>query len=82
MKTRCIFMFKYYFRAPGSQVESPIRFAVGRTVRGRVIVCRSQHSICAIFAGEEAHALRDQFAASFLDFELQAHQVALEAELN
>lgn len=82
MKTRSISMSKYNFRAPGSQVEGPIRFAVGRTVLGNVIVGRSQRGICAIFLGEEAQALRAQLAAAFPGIELQADQAALESELN
>lgn len=82
MKTRSISTFKYNFRAPGSQVEGAIRFAVGQTVLGKVIVGRSQRGICAIFLGEETQALRDQLAEAFPAIELQADQAALERELN
>jgi len=82
MKTDSISTFKYNFRAPGSQVEGPIRFAVGRTVLGNVIVGRSQRGICAIFLGEEVQALRDQLVTTFPGIELQADQAALESELN
>ncbi|AIV48973.1 methylated-DNA-[]-cysteine S-methyltransferase family protein [Burkholderia pseudomallei TSV 25] len=82
MKTRSISTFKYNFRAPGSQVEGPIRFAVGQTVLGKVIVGRSQRGICAIFLGDEAQALRDQLAAEFPTVELKADQASLERELN
>jgi AraC family transcriptional regulator of adaptative response/methylated-DNA-[protein]-cysteine methyltransferase len=82
MKTGSISTFKYNFRAPGRQVEGPIRFAVGRTVLGNVVVGRSQRGICAIFLGEEAQALRDQLVAAFPGIELQADQAALESELN
>ena len=44
MKTRSISAFKYSFRAPGSQVEGPIRFALGRTVLGTILVGRSQRT--------------------------------------
>ncbi|MFC4299322.1 methylated-DNA--[protein]-cysteine S-methyltransferase [Castellaniella hirudinis] len=82
MKTRSVSMFKYTFRAPGSQVEGPVRFAVGRTVLGKVIVGRSQSGICAIFLGEEAQALGRQLAAAFPGIELLADQAALEHELH
>lgn len=82
MKTRSIPTFKYNFRAPGSQVEGPIRFAVGRAVPGQVIIGRSRRGICAIFLGEEAQALRDQLAAAFPAVELQADRAGLEFELN
>lgn len=82
MKTRSISTFKYSFRAPGSQVEGPIRFAVGQTVLGKVIVGRSRRGICAIFLGDDAQALREQLAAEFPAIELKADQAALGRELN
>lgn len=82
MKTRSISTFKYNFRAPGSQVEGPIRVAVGPTVLGKVIVGRSQLGLCAIFLGESMQALYDQLAAAFPDIELQGDQASLECELN
>ena len=63
MKTRSTSTFKYHFRAPGSQVEGPIRFAVGQAVLGQVLVGRSPRGICAIFLGEKAQALRGQLEA-------------------
>jgi len=82
MKTRSFSTFKYNFRAPGSQVEGPIRFAVGQTVLGRILVGRSQRGICAIFLGEDAQTLRDQLAAEFPSIELQADQGSLQRELS
>jgi len=82
MKIRSVSMFKYNFRAPGSQIECPIRFAAGHTVLGQVIVGRSQHGICAIFLGEEEQALRGLLAAAFPSIELQVEQASLEHELN
>jgi AraC family transcriptional regulator of adaptative response/methylated-DNA-[protein]-cysteine methyltransferase len=82
MKTRSVSMFKYNFRAPGSQVEGPIRFAAGQTVLGQVIVGRSQRGICAIFLGEEEQALRGLLATAFPSIELQVDQASLEHELN
>lgn len=81
MKTRSFPTFKYNFRAPGSQVEGPVRFAIGRTVLGKVIVGRSRHGICAILLGKEPQDLRDQLAAAYPGVELQADQAALEREL-
>lgn len=81
MKTGSVPTLKYHFRAPGSRVEGPIRFAVGQSVPGRVLIGRSQRGICAIFLGEEAQDLCDQLAAEFPDIELKADQVALEREL-
>ena len=81
MKTRSISMFKYNFRAPGSQVEGPIRFAVGQAVLGKVLIARSQRGICAIFLGEDAQALRDPLAAAFPNVELRPDQASLQHEL-
>jgi O-6-methylguanine DNA methyltransferase len=82
MKTRSISAFKYNFRAPGSQVEGPIRFAVGQTVLGKVLVGRSQRGVCAISLGEDAQALRDQLAAEFPAAELQADTALPGCELS
>lgn len=82
MNTRSVPTFKYNFRAPGRQVQGPIRFAVGRAVLGKVIVGRSRGGICAIFLGEDAQALRDRLAAAFPAVELLADQAGLERELN
>ena len=82
MKTRSVSTFKYNFRVPGSQVEGSIRFAVGQTVLGKVIVGRSQRGVCAIFLGDDAQSLRDQLAEAFPTTELQADQAALERELS
>lgn len=81
MKTASIATFKYNFRAPGSQVEGPIRFAIGQAVLGMVLVGRSQRGICAIFLGEDAKDLRDQLATAFPRTELQADQATLQREL-
>lgn len=81
MKTRSISTFEYNFRTPGSQVEGPIRFAVGQTALDTVLVGRSPRGICAIFLGDDAQALRDQLAAEFPGIELQADPVALEHEI-
>ncbi|MCJ0762667.1 methylated-DNA--[protein]-cysteine S-methyltransferase [Variovorax terrae] len=82
MTTRSVSTFKYNFRAPGSQVEGPVRFAIGRTVLGKVIVGRSQRGICAILLGNDVQALRDQLATAFPAIELQDGQDALERELS
>lgn len=82
MTTRSISMFKYNFRAPGSQVEGPIRFAVGQTVLGKVLVARSQRGICAIFLGEDAQGLSAQLAAAFPGIAPRADQASLDAELS
>ena len=81
MKTRSTSTFKYHFRAPGSQVEGPIRFAVGQAVLGQVLVGRSPRGICAIFLGEKAQALRVQLEAQFPGTELQADPAGLAREL-
>ncbi|MBO1016441.1 methylated-DNA--[protein]-cysteine S-methyltransferase [Achromobacter sp. SD115] len=82
MQTRTDFTFKYHFRAPGCHVEGPIRFAIGNTVLGLVVVGRSQRGICAIFLGEDAEALRGQLASAFPGTALQADQAALTRELS
>ncbi|CAB3841291.1 methylated-DNA--[protein]-cysteine S-methyltransferase [Achromobacter anxifer] len=82
MKTLSTATFKYDFRAPGSQVEGPVRYAIGQTVLGKVLVARSQRGVCAIFLGEDEPALRDQLIAEFPDAETRADQALLARELN
>ena len=81
MKTRITSMFKYNFRAPGSQVNAPIGFAIGHAVLGKVLIGRSQLGICAIFLGDDDQTLLSQIATEFPRTELQADQVALQGEL-
>lgn len=73
--------FKYNFRAPGSQVEGPIQYALGQTVRGRILIARSQRGICAIFLGDDAQALCQELVEAFPDVELEAAQLLLHREL-
>lgn len=82
MKNHSSPMFKYSFRAPGSQVEGTIRFAVGQAVLGMVLVGRSRRGICAILLGDDAQAVCDQLAAEFPDIELQPDQASLRHELH
>lgn len=82
MTTRFFSAFKYNFRVPGSQVEGPIRFAVGQAVLGMVLVGRGQRGICAIFLGKDAQALQGQLAEAFPTIALQADQPALARELS
>lgn len=52
MRVRSFPTFKYNFRAPRTRVEGPIRFAVGQTLPGMVLVGRSQRGICALFRAQ------------------------------
>jgi AraC family transcriptional regulator of adaptative response/methylated-DNA-[protein]-cysteine methyltransferase len=81
MSTSTAPTFKYNFRAPGSKVEGPIRYAVGQSVVGKVLIGRSKKGVCAIFLGSEATALRSLLASEFPGVELQSAQAALRAEL-
>lgn len=73
--------FKYHFRTPGSEVEGPVRFAIGRTMLGQLVIGRSGRGVCALFLGDDEGALREQLAAAFPAHELRADQAALEREL-
>jgi O-6-methylguanine DNA methyltransferase len=74
--------FKYNFRAPGSKVEGPIQYAIGKTVLGRVLIGRSRHGICAIFLGDDEHALQKQVTDAFPGIEMVAAQSELHRELS
>ncbi len=82
MKTPPLSTLKYNFRVPGSQVEGPIRFAVGQATLGGVLIGRSQRGICAIFLGEDEQALREQLAAAFPGVEQRSSQASLRRELH
>jgi len=82
MKNRSLSTFKYNFRAAGSQVEGPIRFATGHTTTGMVLIGRTPHGVCAILLGDDAQDLHRQLAEAFPGVELQADQRALQRELN
>jgi len=81
METRLGAPFKFNFRAPGRQVKGPIRYAVGQTVRGMVLIGKSRQGICAIFLGERAQQLHEQLAAAFPDVERMADPQSLLGEL-
>jgi len=81
MKSGPFSPFHYNFRVPGRQVEGPIRYAVGQTVHGMVLVGRSRQGVCAIFLGENAQDLYEQLAGAFPDVELMADQQSLLGEL-
>lgn len=73
--------FKYNFRAPGSQVEGPIQYALGRTIRGCIVIGRSQRGICAIFLGDSEQTLCQELANAFPGVEMKAAQSLLHREL-
>lgn len=73
--------FNYNFRTPGSKVEGPIHFAVGQSIRGKVLVALSQRGVCAIFLGEKSQDLRHQLTTEFPDVELKSGQISMERQL-
>src|SRR5260370_2365723 len=81
MKSGPVAPCQYNFRGPGRQVEGPIRYAVGQTVHGMVLIGRSRQGICAIFLGENAQELYEQLVVAFPDVELTADQQSLLGEL-
>jgi AraC family transcriptional regulator, regulatory protein of adaptative response / methylated-DNA-[protein]-cysteine methyltransferase len=81
MKNRPVSAFKYNFRVPGQEVEGPVQYAVGKTVRDMVLVGKSRKGICAIFLGASEQALSEQLEATFPRIELKADQHALSREV-
>lgn len=81
MNTRFASTVEYHFRAPGSPVQGPIHFAIGQAVRGKVLIGRGAHGICAIFLGDDERALRDQLVAAFSDVELRSDPAPLQRQL-
>ncbi|TAN11806.1 MAG: methylated-DNA--[protein]-cysteine S-methyltransferase [Burkholderiaceae bacterium] len=81
MKTRSASAFNYHFRTLGSPVQGPIRFAIGQTTRGEVLIGQGARGICAIFLGDDARALRSQLAAAFPGAQLRADPASLQSPL-
>ncbi|MDH0649589.1 methylated-DNA--[protein]-cysteine S-methyltransferase [Pseudomonas sp. GD03858] len=73
--------FNYNFRTPGSQIEGPIDFAVGQSMRGNVLVAFSRRGVCAIFLGDEAQDLHRLLAAEFPAVELRSGQASTARQL-
>lgn len=82
MKIRSISSFKYNFRSPGTQVGGTIRFAIGQTVLGKILIGRSQIGICAIFLGDDEESLLTQLSTEFPGIDLEHDQATLQRELN
>ncbi|VWC72858.1 methylated-DNA--protein-cysteine methyltransferase [Burkholderia lata] len=81
MKNRPSPAFKYNFRTPGNDVEGPIRYAIGKTVREMILVGKSHRGICAIFLGDSHRALIDELEAAFPHHPLETDQLGLHREL-
>lgn len=81
MNTRSVSTFQFNFRTPGQAMQGPIRFAVGPSLWGKVLVGRSQRGICAIFLGDDAQGLSEQLAAAFPHNELRPDPELLQREL-
>ena len=52
-------------QAPGDKLAGPLRYAIGHSASGLVLLGRSQRGICAIFLGDDAADLRTQLARAF-----------------
>ena len=74
--------FEYHYRALRSRLEGPIRFTIGQTVLGMILVGRSRRGVCAIFLGKDAEDLQGQLREAFPGVVLLADETALERELN
>lgn len=82
METLTLPTFKYHFRAPGKPLEGPIRYAMGRTRLGMLLIGRSRRGICALFLGESEEDLRAQLTEAFFFVEQVESQQALQGEVD
>ncbi|HEY9571815.1 MAG TPA: methylated-DNA--[protein]-cysteine S-methyltransferase [Pusillimonas sp.] len=82
MKTHLHPSLRYNFRTPGSVVGGPIRYAIGSYAQDLVLVGHSGQGICAIFLGEDAHALQAQLAGAFPGVPQQEDVHSLRGDLN
>lgn len=82
MNSRKEQFFNFHFRPAGQPVEGPVRYAVGHTSLGKVIVARSQRGICAILLGDSEASVLDQLRMEFSQVDLVADFSALHHELD
>ena len=75
-------MLNYAFRNPCNLVDGPIRFAIGESTLGAILVGRSERGICAIFLGEDAQSVRQELIETFPTIELRQEQSPLQRELD
>lgn len=82
MKTRPLSPFICNFRAPGSQVDGPIRYAFGDSTIGMVLIARSSQGICAIFLGNDAKTLYNDLVAAFPVSDIVSDQDSLQNDMD
>lgn len=56
---------EWFVTAPARGRASTIRYRLGESVLGAVLVARSERGVCAILLGEDPAALREELLASF-----------------
>ncbi len=81
MKSNPLSLFQYNYRAPGSEIAGPVRYAIGQSVEGLVLVGRSQHGLCAIFLGSDAEGLCAQLSNAFPQVEREEDAESLDRDL-
>lgn len=79
MTTRSFSAFEYHFRVPEGRVEGTIRFAIGWSMPGMVVIGRRQRGIGATFIGKDAPTLQAQPADALPNTGLQAVRAVLAA---
>jgi O-6-methylguanine DNA methyltransferase len=72
---------RYHFRQPGSRLRGPIRYAIGQTALGAVLIGHSQPGVCAIFLDDQACALPPLLRAAFPGTELREAPQLLRHEM-
>jgi AraC family transcriptional regulator, regulatory protein of adaptative response / methylated-DNA-[protein]-cysteine methyltransferase len=72
---------KLQFRTASDTGSQPIRYAIGHSSQGALLVARSDIGICAIFLADNADLLLDQLTQSFEGSKLEHADQALRADL-
>jgi AraC family transcriptional regulator, regulatory protein of adaptative response / methylated-DNA-[protein]-cysteine methyltransferase len=70
------------FRTAGASLMGPVKFAIGHSVQGPVLVSRSQAGICAIFLGNDPEGLRRQLHEAFPSRPIEEAQQELRRDLD
>ncbi|MFJ4393308.1 methylated-DNA--[protein]-cysteine S-methyltransferase [Pseudomonas sp. NPDC089396] len=81
MNTSLLSSINLIFRAPDQLPAKAIRYTVGHTSLGQVLVGSSGHGICAIFLGDTHSGLMGQLKAAFPQREFTQADETLGSEL-
>lgn len=81
MNTTTISNVHLNFRTPGAAEPTNVQYGIGACSEGALLVARSAKGICAIFIGDSAADLREQFTGAFPKSRLDEVTEAMQHDL-